>query len=123
MSLLLQVLDVLELVIGAGRADTSQTVNVPCFAQDPVFTKTDVATLEKLGITCVDSPEGETKITSKTLVFSPYVDVTILMPQILKGKAPGMYIGVGFDAFIEGIGDSPWQFAKRYVRYPIQSLF
>jgi hypothetical protein len=112
LALLLAVLRGLELVSDGTQDAAVPRITVPCFAQDPAFTSNDVSVLEHFGITTVPIPQGSDMISPTTLVFSPYVDVTVLMPEILGGKSPIMYVGVGFDAFMDGIGSDPLVYAR-----------
>ncbi|KAF2672678.1 hypothetical protein BT63DRAFT_133513 [Microthyrium microscopicum] len=68
-------------------------------AQDPVFTPFDVETLSRVGIT-VDANAIE-HANANTVLFAPFVDAVVLMPQILKGRDMSVYIGTDVHEVME----------------------
>jgi hypothetical protein len=65
---------------------------VQVYAQDPAFTALDMEFLELLNITKV-ATGIESHITTRSFVFSPFVDWYILLPTFLKDKDPVLYVG------------------------------
>ncbi|CAN9215429.1 unnamed protein product [Alternaria sp. RS040] len=63
-----------------------------CFAQDPAFTPLDVEFLSLLSITVLES-DLQSRITSQSFVYSPFVDWFLLLPTFLKSKDPVLYVG------------------------------
>jgi hypothetical protein len=63
-----------------------------CFAQDPAFTPLDVEFLSLLSITVLES-DLQSRITSQSFVYSPFVDWFLLLPVFLKSKDPVLYVG------------------------------
>jgi hypothetical protein len=66
--------------------------DIRCYAQDPAFTPLDKDFLALLNIQVLDS-NLESKITSNSFVYSPFVDWFLLLPTFLKDKSPVLYIG------------------------------
>lgn len=67
-------------------------VEVQCVAQDPAFMELDEEVLEELGVKVVrDSVEEY--ISETAFVFSPFVDWFFLLPVVLKGRSPALYVG------------------------------
>lgn len=65
---------------------------MPCYAQDPAFTPLDTEFLSLLCITALDAGL-ENKITSRSFVYSPFVDWFLLLPTFLAGRNPVLYVG------------------------------
>jgi len=72
--------------------DENKDLKIQCFAQDPAFTPLDIEFLSHLSITVLDS-DLQTHITSKSFVYSPFVDWFLLLPTFLKSKDPVLYVG------------------------------
>ncbi|KAI4671973.1 uncharacterized protein J4E78_000472 [Alternaria triticimaculans] len=72
--------------------DENKDLKIQCFAQDPAFTPFDIEFLSHLSITVLDS-DLQTHITSKSFVYSPFVDWFLLLPTFLKSKDPVLYVG------------------------------
>jgi hypothetical protein len=65
---------------------------ITLYAQEPVFTTLDTAFLSTLSITVL-STSIESRITPTSFVFAPFVDWYILLPILLQGRDPELYIG------------------------------
>ena len=72
--------------------DKNKDIKIQRFAQDPAFTPLDIEFLSHLSITVLDS-DLQTKITSASFVYSPFVDWFLLLPTFLKSKDPVLYVG------------------------------
>ncbi|KAI4682030.1 uncharacterized protein J4E88_004917 [Alternaria novae-zelandiae] len=72
--------------------DEIKDTKIQCFAQDPAFTTLDIEFLSYLSITVLDS-DLQAHITSKSFVYSPFVDWYLLLPTFLKSKDPVLYVG------------------------------
>lgn len=59
-----------------GRRDEGQP-EVRCFAQDPIYSKTDVEILQRAGITVLGDPEGFLEVEDESGVISFYPNVPI----------------------------------------------
>ncbi|KAL3474629.1 hypothetical protein BJX99DRAFT_260229 [Aspergillus californicus] len=62
------------------------TDDVPCYAQDPAYSKTDDAVLAKSGVEVVEDPEGFLQIDDNSLVFScsPNICVKQIVAEIAR---------------------------------------
>ncbi|KAG9193316.1 hypothetical protein G6011_03351 [Alternaria panax] len=78
-------------VIERLKADNKDT-KIGCFAQDPAFTPLDIEFLCLLSITVLES-DLHFHITSKSFVYSPFVDWFLLLPTFLKSRDPVLYVG------------------------------
>jgi hypothetical protein len=85
--------------------DVSNPVTVPAYAQDPCFTSFDAAVLAALGITVLPGSDALAKVDAATILFVPFVDAVVLVPQILKGADPGLYIGTDVAEILERVRD------------------
>ncbi|KAB2111747.1 hypothetical protein AG0111_0g727 [Alternaria gaisen] len=72
--------------------DDNKDTKLGCFAQDPAFTPLDVEFLSLLSITVLES-DLQSRITSQSFVYSPFVDWFLLLPVFLKSKDPVLYVG------------------------------
>lgn len=72
--------------------DDNEDTKLGCFAQDPAFTPLDVEFLSLLSITVLES-DLQSRITSQSFVYSPFVDWFLLLPVFLKSKDPVLYVG------------------------------
>jgi hypothetical protein len=72
--------------------DDNKDTKLGCFAQDPAFTPLDVEFLSLLSITVLESGL-QSRITSQSFVYSPFVDWFLLLPVFLKSKDPVLYVG------------------------------
>jgi len=72
--------------------EENKDIKIQCFAQDPAFTALDIEFLSHLSITVLDS-DLQVHITSKSFVYSPFVDWFLLLPTFLKSKDPVLYVG------------------------------
>ena len=72
--------------------DENKDTKIQCFAQDPAFTPLDIEFLSHLSITVLDS-NLQAHITSRSFVYSPFVDWFLLLPNFLKSKDPVLYVG------------------------------
>ncbi|RYO71013.1 hypothetical protein AA0113_g2449 [Alternaria arborescens] len=72
--------------------DDNGDTKLGCFAQDPAFTPLDVEFLSLLSITVLES-DLQSRITSQSFVYSPFVDWFLLLPVFLKSKDPVLYVG------------------------------
>jgi flagellar biosynthesis protein FliQ len=95
-------LQILEGLSGHNENEASQ---LPIYAQDPAFTATDSQVLADLSISVVPVPDAITQVDERTLLFVPFVDVVVLLPEILKGKDPLIYIGSDITDIIEKISE------------------
>ncbi|CAN9405573.1 unnamed protein product [Alternaria alternata] len=78
--------------IGSFIKDDNEDTKLGCFAQDPAFTPLDVEFLSLLSITVLES-DLQSRITSQSFVYSPFVDWFLLLPVFLKSKDPVLYVG------------------------------
>jgi SRR1 len=90
-------------------------LHLPCYAQDPAFTRTDEAILQDVNIEVLSGSKGADMISEHSLVFAPFVDVTVLMPEILQGKSPAVYVGVDFNIVDDTIGNDAEVYAEQYA--------
>ncbi|RYN36776.1 hypothetical protein AA0112_g4599 [Alternaria arborescens] len=72
--------------------DDNEDTKLGCFAQDPAFTPLDVEFLSLLSITVLES-DLQSRITSQSFVYSPFVDWFLLLPVFLKSRDPVLYVG------------------------------
>ncbi|CAN9343857.1 unnamed protein product [Alternaria alternata] len=86
-----QVKEILE-KSGGDIKDDNKDTKLGCFAQDPAFTPLDVEFLSLLSITVLES-DLQSRITSQSFVYSPFVDWFLLLPVFLKSKDPVLYVG------------------------------
>ncbi|KAJ5033043.1 hypothetical protein J3E74DRAFT_423783 [Bipolaris maydis] len=78
-------------VVGRLQKRNNKT-EIRCYAQDPAFTPLDTEFLSLLSITSLESGL-EAKITTKSFVYSPFVDWFLLLPTFLADRDPVLYIG------------------------------
>jgi hypothetical protein len=83
------------------------------WAQDPAFTPTDVVVLGDLGIEVVPIPQAVERIDSRSLVFVPFVDGVVLLPEILGNRDIGVYIGSDIEEVVDMMAGKGY--AERYV--------
>ncbi|KAJ4355374.1 uncharacterized protein N0V89_003390 [Didymosphaeria variabile] len=83
-----------QLVLFRAVVKTVQQEGVPLalYAQEPAFTPIDISFLSRLKITATSSGI-ESRITSRSFIYAPFVDWYILLPLFLKEKDPELYIG------------------------------
>jgi hypothetical protein len=62
------------------------------WAQDPEFNALDIEFLEALGFTVLENTAQE-HITETSFAYAPFLDWQVLLPEILKDRDPGLYIG------------------------------
>lgn len=65
---------------------------IAIYAQEPAFNALDLSFLRALEIT-ICSADIESRISSSSFVFAPFVDWYILLPLFLKDKDPELYVG------------------------------
>ncbi|KAF2834552.1 hypothetical protein M501DRAFT_522066 [Patellaria atrata CBS 101060] len=75
-------------------------------AQEPRYSPVDRTYLTSLGISVLEPPNATDIISPTTLVFVPFLEVNVLVPEVLKGKEAAAYvvndleeIGGGHDKF------------------------
>lgn len=69
-----------------------QGLDVKVYAQDPAFTPVDISFLSSLDIQVKD-PGIQSHISTRTFVYSPFVDWYLLLPTFLQTRDPELYIG------------------------------
>lgn len=63
-------------------------------AQDSPFMSTDVAGLERFGVRAVGASDAVRRVGTDALLFMPpQEDVNVLIPQVLQGATPTIYVG------------------------------
>lgn len=70
---------------------------IPLYAQDPGFTPLEEAFLESIGITVLHTPEASEYIHQATFVYAPYLEIEILLAEVLNGNDPLVYVGTDVD--------------------------
>jgi hypothetical protein len=78
---------------------------LPMCAQDPAFTETDVRILADLGISVLPVPDAVELVDDRTLLFVPFVDAVVLLPEILNGKDPSVYVGSDIEEVVEKLSE------------------
>jgi hypothetical protein len=63
------------------------------YAQDPAFTSFDRALLSRLEISVSQGSGAVDRCDSNSLLFVPFVDAVVLLPQIIKDRDPAIYVG------------------------------
>jgi SRR1 protein len=112
-AVLLEIADALGPLGGEGiKGDNDEQVkragHLAMWAQDPAFTATDEVILEGLGIKVMAVPHAVKCIDSRTLLFVPFVDGVVLLPEILGGKDPAVYVGSDIEEVIEKMGEKDY---------------
>jgi hypothetical protein len=85
---------------GEDRKEAKQGT-IKLYAQDPQFGKLEKDILTSYGFTIVETPEIRHHITPTTFLFAPFVEWTVLIPQIIGARDPFLYIGSDMDVIIE----------------------
>lgn len=71
---------------------------MPCYFQEPLFTKSDKALISRLGHTVVDSPRGCDLVDGNSLVFAVHLYRPVYA-MALRRHVPAIFVGTGWDVF------------------------
>ncbi|KAK4223591.1 hypothetical protein QBC38DRAFT_459173 [Podospora fimiseda] len=76
---------------------------IPAFAQDPMYTETDMEILNQLGIEVLEDPDGQDGIDYHTLAYSAWTPVTVMVDMLtpVDSPAPCFYYGIPVDNLID----------------------
>jgi SRR1 len=88
-----------------GEGERLALRGVPVWAQDPVFTEIDRKVLEDMGISMLPVPDAVAMVDERTLLFVPFVDAVVLLPEILNGKDPALYVGSDIEEIVERLSE------------------
>lgn len=94
-----------------GDREKGAAAVVPTAAQDPAFGPTDAAVLARFGVRCVGAPDAVREVGPDVLLFAPFMDVGVLIPHILRGARPGVYIGNNLVTILECLGQPDYAHA------------
>ena len=64
-------------------------------AQDPRFSEEDQQVLRRFGVEVVERPGAGTFVTARCFLYAPFLEQAVLLGEVLRGKDPGIYLGVG----------------------------
>lgn len=74
--------------------ENDERSEVIIYAQDPIFSAVDIDFLSSLRRPVIVVEDGIQKhISSRTFIFSPFVDWALLLPTFIKDRDPVLYIG------------------------------
>ena len=64
-------------------------------AQDPRFSEADRQVLWRFGVEVVERPGAAAFVTANCFLYAPFLEQAVLLGEVLRGKDPGIYLGVG----------------------------
>ncbi|KAH0497527.1 hypothetical protein TgHK011_004826 [Trichoderma gracile] len=88
--------------------------------QEPAFNLNDIAFIESLGHTVVESPEGNNYMKHDTLFYGPHLYYDVYA-EALKGELPAIFVGSSGDAWDLNTHLLPEDFAATIA--PLQKIF
>ena len=51
--------------------------------------------LGRFGVEVVESPGAEAFVTERCFLYAPFLELAILLGEVLRGRDPGIYVGLG----------------------------
>lgn len=89
----LEMVELLETLRGKHEDGNQTPHNIKLIVQDPRFEELDRQVLRRFGAQVTEHPTANEFITETSFLYAPFMDINVLLEDILPGKDPAVYIG------------------------------
>jgi hypothetical protein len=89
----LEMVELLETLRGKHEDEKETRHSIKLIVQDPRFEELDRQVLRRFGAQVTEDPAANEFITETSFLYAPFMDINVLLENVLPGKDPAVYIG------------------------------